>query len=500
MRIQACTTDLAKLRADLAVCFAWEGDLEPSAVKDAGLVRTLRARMKAERFRGKPGDMLSWIPDGAYPCLRVVVVGLGKRRAPDALRNAAARAARSAEVRRARTLALRLPAEAAGDDGPAYVRAAVEGVRRGTYRFDRYLTDTDAKAPRISSVQIASDLGLARARRAVAAGDAAGSAVDFARDLVNEPPSTMNPVEMTRRIRAMAKDAGLRARVLGPQDLSRLGMRAMLAVGRGSSAAPRLVHLTYRPAKSSRAKRPKLVLVGKGVTFDSGGLNLKPSASMLDMKCDMAGAAAVAGAMSALGDLGCEAEVHGLVGMVENMTGAAAYKPGDILRTYHGKTVEIGNTDAEGRLVLADVLAYAAKTLRPDVMVDLATLTGAVVVALGTQATGLFTRDEALRDALVEASGEAGEKVWPMPMYDEYLEALQGGPADLRNVGDRWGGAITAALFLGEFVPSDLSWAHLDIAGPAFREKASPDSAAGGSGAGVMTILRWIESASRRSR
>jgi leucyl aminopeptidase len=260
------------------------------------------------------------------------------------------------------------------------------------------------------------------------------------------------------------------------------------------------VHLTYKPSGKARAKRRKLVLVGKGVTFDSGGLNLKPSASMLDMKCDMAGAAAVAGAMSALRDLDCPVEVHGLVGLVENMTGAAAYKPGDILKTYHGKTVEIGNTDAEGRLVLADVLAYAAKTLKPDAMIDLATLTGACVVALGTGATGLFTRDEALRDALLAAAGEAGEKVWPLPMYEDYLESLQGGPADLRNVGERWGGAITAALFLGEFVPDDLAWAHLDIAGPAFRDKASPDSVAGGSGAGVPTVLRWIESAARTRR
>ncbi len=495
MRIQPRTTDLPKLRADLAVCFAWEGDLEPSGVADAPTCRTLGVRMKAERFRGRPGDVLSWTPDGALPSLRVLVVGLGKRRTPEALRNGAARATRSAETRRARTVALRLPAEAAGEDGSAFVRAAVEGVRRGAYRFDRYLTDADAKPPRITAVQVASDLGLARARRAVAAGDATGAAIDFARDLVNEPPSTMNPVEMTRRIRAMAKDAGLRVRVLGEPELRRLGMGAMLAVARGSSAPPRLVHLTYKPPGKAGAKRRKLVLVGKGVTFDSGGLNLKPSASMLDMKCDMAGAAAVAGAMSALGDLGCPVEVHGLVGLVENMTGASAYKPGDILKTYLGKTVEIGNTDAEGRLVLADVLAYAAKTLKPDAMIDLATLTGACVVALGTRATGLFTRDEALRDGLLAASDAAGEKVWPMPMYEEYLESLQGGPADLRNVGDRWGGAITAALFLGEFVPDGLAWAHLDIAGPAFREKASPDSVAGGSGAAVPTVLRWIESA-----
>jgi leucyl aminopeptidase len=308
----------------------------------------------------------------------------------------------------------------------------------------------------------------------------------------------LNPPELTRRARAAGRKAGLTVRVLAKRDLERLGLTAMLAVARGSAVEPRLVHMTYRPktarGKGRAARRgPKVVLVGKGVTFDSGGLNLKPGASMLDMKCDMAGAGAVIATMTALAEAGCAVEVHGLVGLVENMTGGAAYKPGDILRTYLGKTVEVGNTDAEGRLVLADVLAYAVETLKPDVVVDLATLTGACVVALGTGATGLFTRDDDLADALRSASGRAGERVWRLPMYDAYLESLQGGPADLKNVGDRWGGAITAALFLGEFVPRDLSWAHLDIAGPAFRERPSAELRAGGTGAGVRTLLHWLE-------
>jgi leucyl aminopeptidase len=251
------------------------------------------------------------------------------------------------------------------------------------------------------------------------------------------------------------------------------------------------VHIVYKP----KAKpRKKVVLVGKGVTFDSGGLNLKPVSGMLTMKSDMAGAAAVLSAMTSLAQTGCRAEVHGLLGLVENMTGAGAYKPGDILDTYAGKTVEVGNTDAEGRLVLCDLLAWAASKLKPDCVVDVATLTGAVVVALGTEATGLFTRHPPIRDALLAGASEAGEKVWPMPMYDEYLALLQRGPADLHNVGGRWGGAITAALFLGEFVPRELPWAHLDIAGPAFAESDSPERDAGGTGAGTATLIRWLES------
>jgi leucyl aminopeptidase len=214
---------------------------------------------------------------------------------------------------------------------------------------------------------------------------------------------------------------------------------------------------------------------------------------MLTMKGDMAGAAAVLAAMTGLTRLGCAVEMHGLLGLVENMTGGGAYKPGDILDTHAGKTVEVGNTDAEGRLVLCDLLSWGTRRLAPTHVVDLATLTGACVVALGTSAAGLFSRDDALREALLAASRAAGEKAWPLPLYDDYLPLLQKGPADLCNVGGRWGGAILAALFLGEFLPRELPWAHLDIAGPAFSETESVETPAGATGAGVPTLLRWLE-------
>jgi leucyl aminopeptidase len=296
---------------------------------------------------------------------------------------------------------------------------------------------------------------------------------------------------MARRARREALRAGLSVKVFGPADLRRLGTEALLAVARGSGQPARVVHLTYRPARKSRRTR-RVVLVGKGVTFDSGGLNLKPGSSMLTMKGDMAGAAAVLATMTALREIGCRAEVHGLLGLVENMTGASAFKPGDILKTHSGRTVEVGNTDAEGRLVLCDLLSYAAERLAPDQIVDLATLTGACVVALGPLCAGVFSRHAELRDRILDAGRRAGEKLWAMPMIEEYLESLQDGPADLRNVGDRWGGAITAALFLGEFVPREVPWVHMDIAGPAFFEKDAPDSPAGGTGAGVRTLLRWL--------
>jgi leucyl aminopeptidase len=315
-------------------------------------------------------------------------------------------------------------------------------------------------------------------------------AVCIARDLVNEPPSRLTPTILARKAQKLAREGKLRSTVLGPAEIRKAGLGALLAVSRGSAEPPRVVHLVYRPRKART--KGKTLLVGKGVTFDSGGLNLKLGDSMLTMKGDMGGAAAVLATMSVLDEIGCPTEVHALLGLVENMTGAAAYKPGDILTTWAGMTVEIGNTDAEGRLVLCDLLAWGAAKIKPTRIVDLATLTGACVVALGTRASGLFARDDELRDELLAAAAAGGEKVWAMPMYEEYLSSLQKGPADLRNVGDRWGGAITAALFLGEFVPRTIPWAHLDIAGPAFTEEEIPESVVGGTGAGVPTLLRWL--------
>jgi leucyl aminopeptidase len=378
--------------------------------------------------------------------------------------------------------------------GPEEARAAVEGAILGAYQFDRYLTDPTRRNVPLQSVELAADGGSREVARAVRVGEIGARAICLARDLVNEAPSRMGPDTMARVAVKEAKRHGLRCKVLGPAELRRLGMRSVLAVARGSDAAARVVHLTYSPARK-RKTAPRIVLVGKGVTFDSGGLNLKPGESMLTMKSDMAGAAAVLAAMTALKAVGCRAEVHGLLGLVENMTGPAAYKPGDILETYSGKTVEVGNTDAEGRLVLCDLLAYAAGKLKPTKIVDVATLTGACVVALGTMAAGVFTRHAELRDELLEAGSAAGEKLWPMPMYEEYLQLLQKGPADLRNVAGRWGGAITAALFLGEFVPRELPWAHVDIAGPAFVEKENdvPDTPLGATGAGALMLVRWLE-------
>jgi leucyl aminopeptidase len=492
IRVSTSTKDLARLTADTAACFAFEGDGEPRGVDDARLRRALAAEMKAERFEGRRRDVVMWNANGRPGCRRFLVIGLGPEREASAtvVGDGCARAVRAAERFAAKKLAIRLPATS--DDAPAaVVRAAVEGALLGAYRFERYLTDRARRRSALDRLEVSVEKGSRGIARAASLGEISARAVYLARDLVNEPPSVMTPAEMTRRARQHAKGSGLSVKVLGPPELRRLGTGALLAVARGSSQPARVVHLVYRPRKRS-SKTPKVVLVGKGVTFDSGGLNLKLGNSMLTMKGDMAGAAAVLSAMTALRDVGCRAEVHGLLGLVENMTGASAFKPGDILTTYSGKTVEVGNTDAEGRLVLSDLLAYASKRLKPDRLVDVATLTGACVVALGTLCAGVFSRHDELRDEVLAAGRTAGEKLWPMPMFEEYLDALQEGPADLKNIGERWGGAITAALFLGEFVPRELPWLHLDIAGPAFFEKDAPGAPAGGTGAGVRTLIRWL--------
>ena len=321
----------------------------------------------------------------------------------------------------------------------------------------------------------------------LARGGGSHGAVIWARDLVNEPPITLTPSVFADEARQVAKDSKLQIEVLGPKEMKKLKMGMLLGVAQGSAEEPRLIHLTYRPAKVTK-KTPQIALIGKGLTFDSGGLSLKPAKSMEDMKCDMSGAAAVLGAMRVFGALKPKVIVHGFIGATENMPGGRAIRPGDILKSMNGKTVEVLNTDAEGRLVLGDVIEYA-KTLKVDEMIDLATLTGACMVALGRTTAGYFSNDESMAARFDLAAKRAGEDVWRLPLNDKMVELLRSPVADLRNIGDAYGGAITAALFLREFV-GETPWTHVDIAGPAFVEGKGP--AAGGTGYGVMTLVEYV--------
>jgi leucyl aminopeptidase len=324
-------------------------------------------------------------------------------------------------------------------------------------------------------------------------GESLASATNFARDLVNEPAGTLTPPRMAEIAQEAARAAGIDVTVLGPEEMRSMGMGGILGIGQGSHNPPRLVHLVYRPAA---APVRRVALVGKGLTFDSGGLSLKTADGMETMKCDMAGAATVLATLCALPEFGPAVEVHGVLGLAENMPGGAAIRPGDVVRIMNGKTVEVRNTDAEGRVVLADCLSFVSRLDGVDTAVDLATLTGACVVALGPMACGVMGNDRSLVDEVLRSAEAAGEAMWPLPLYPEYREHLRSDVADIKNTGIRWGGAITAALFLQEFVRDGLRWAHLDIAGPAFGEKEYSYLSKGGSGVGVRTLLHMLTTAS----
>jgi len=417
----------------------------------------------------------------------VALVGLGRRGAAGAssLLALGTRAARLGRDVGARSALLVPPTHATFGD----VGLAVRGAVLGSYSFDRYKSDKGAKRPLAKVVVYVEDKrALPRLRPILERAGVVARAVMLARDLVNEPAIELTPEVLAERARRIARAVGVRARVLEPAELEKRGMRLLLGVGAGSVHPPRLVHLSYAPRGARRAG-PAVVLVGKGITFDSGGLSLKASANMEDMKADMAGAATVLATLTALSELGAPVEVHGVLALAENMPSGAAIRPGDVFVSAAGKSVEVVNTDAEGRLVLADALHYAGG-LSPKRIIDIATLTGACVVALGPYTTGLFATDDALAADVLAAAARAGESVWRMPLVRELRDQLKSDVADMKNTGAREGGAITAALFLREFA-GKTPWAHLDIAGPALA-KGNGAEGKGASGVGVATLVELL--------
>jgi len=368
-----------------------------------------------------------------------------------------------------------------GPLGEPELAAAVAGSINGGYGQDLFRAEKNLKPADSIAWHHATPGGLTR-------GQILGDALLLTRELVNLPPNHMFPEEFTRRAASVAVSSGLELEVWDELRLRREGCGALLGVSAGSSRPPRLLVLRYHGTK----QQPPLALVGKGVTFDSGGLSIKPSEGMLSMKCDMAGAATVLGTMQAIARMQLAAPVVGLVGLVENMISGSCLKLGDVLQARSGKTIEIHNTDAEGRLVLADVLNVALDE-HPAQIIDLATLTGACVVALGLDICGLMSNNEVLQSRLQVAASQAGEEVWPLPMSDHFADQIRSKVADIKNVGEgRWGGAITAAKFLQEFV-DEVPWVHIDIAGPAFADSPKPHIDAGGSGAMVRTLVNLIE-------
>lgn len=445
---------------------------------DSQMDGALSRFLKKTRFKSEFGEYAIYATEET----EVVLFSLGKRRghALEQVRAAGVKLTEIATRLSSRDIAVEnFLADRFGKKETSY--ALAEGLLLGAYSFDRYKSQVEQ--PRRNFV-IAQGFGPAVDKARIVA-----EGVYLARDLVNEPPNVLNPVELARRAEAMAKEAGLEINVFGPEKIQKLGMGAYWAVAKGSDNEPRFIELVYRPEEASGGH---LALVGKGLTFDTGGYSLKPTNSMTTMKGDMAGAAAVLGAMKVIAELKPPVEVRAYIAAAENMISGHAYRVDDILKAYNGKTIEVLNTDAEGRLTLADALAYASEK-KPEALVELSTLTGSCVVALGKRIAGLFSEEEPLAREVTRAAEEAGEKVWQLPMEPDYKKLLKSKVADIKNVGSREGGAIQAALFLAEF--ASVPFVHLDIAGPGFDDSGNdnPCGPAGGTGFGVRTLVRWVE-------
>jgi len=491
LRVSVARKALADLAVDAVIVGHVAGERrlpEALASLDARAGGLVKAVLGAEGFTGRSGAVTHVHAGERLASPRLVVVGLGPRRdlSPEVIRRAAA-----IGIRRARDLGARSVAiEVLGDRIPPRQRAhaVAEGLILGTYSFDRYKREAPEKFVEEAFVVPPDPRSARDVAQGVATGEAFARATWFARDLVNAPANEVHPTHLAEVAEGIAQAPRLSAKILDREACAELGMGAFLGVAAGSQQPPKFIHLTYRPA--GRPAR-RIAVIGKGITFDAGGLDLKSAEGMLRMKNDMSGAAAVLAIMRALPALKPKVEVHGLIAATENMPSGTAFRPGDVLRAMNGTTIEIGNTDAEGRLTLADVMSYAVQTIKPDEMVDMATLTGACVVALGPLCSGLMANRQPLANRLLAAAEAAGERVWQLPLLDEYREHLKSDVADLNNVGPRGGGAITAGLFLKEF-SAGVPWAHFDIAGPAFVEKDGPLTPKGATGVGVRTILTYL--------
>ena len=471
---------------DLLAVICGEGALEQSLLRqlDDRLNGLLIRTAAEERFRGKPGQTLTLHAHGAIEPRRLVLIGAGnlERDAGRPLRQAAGSAIRAASA----AGAVRAGLAWYGPETPSSLEAVAEGALLGGYRFDKYLTGDRAQPSSLSAVALHPPAPIDAAVEILARATTTARAVARARDLVNEPAGYLTPTRIAAAAETWAARAGVAVDIRGRAECAALGMGLFLAVAQGSDEEPRFIHLSWRPANARR----RIVLIGKGVTFDSGGLSLKTNEGMLDMKTDMAGAAAVLAAAVAAGEEKLPVEVHALAACTENMPSGRSYKLGDVLRSMDGKTVEINNTDAEGRLTLADAITFGLR-LKPDALLDFATLTGACMVALGPHIAGVMSNDDALAADFLAAGEAAGEELWRLPLPARLAEQLKSDVADMRNTGERWGGALTAGLFLKEFVGA-TPWVHVDIAGPSSAGKDQGHVAKGGTGFAVSSILRYL--------
>lgn len=425
-----------------------------------------------DNFEGKFGQTYLLHTLGQAAADKILVVGFGKKEEFDAnkMRMAVGKAVKKLQQIHAKNACFDF------DVNCDYGKSAAIGALIADYAFDKYKSE---KATRVESITFAKF-----SEKDVKEGVIFGEAMKFSRDLANEPADFATPSKLAE---IASNLDGITAKVYDKEEIERMGMGAYLAVGKGSVQPPKFIHMKY----TGKNPKKKIALIGKGICFDSGGLDLKPAASMLTMRDDMSGAACVLGVMRALSALEPDVEVHGIIAACENMPSGSSYKPGDILKAKNGKTIEIDNTDAEGRLTLADALCYACE-LGVDEVIDIATLTGACVVALGSSTTGVMGNDQDMVSMLIRTAKNSGESFWELPLFPEFKDSLKSDVADMKNTGSRMGGASIAGVFLKEFVDGP-KWAHIDIAGTAFLEKPQKEFIAGSTGAGVRTLLNYLK-------
>ncbi len=498
MKIRVAAGKIDKLRTEGAVILLF-ADEDPAGVAgriDKALGGTIARLMKRGDFRPKPGAVHLLYPEGRIAAERLVLAGLGKREDLDLnrLRHAAGKAAR--HLRAAGAADIMISCDGTGLEPEETAQALIEGSILGLYRFLKYKTSEENNGKKeIRALTIVTER--ATAVKALQGGAKIGEIIAgstaMVRDMVSSPPADMTPAVIAAKARQLAREFGLKLQVFERSRMEKLGMGGLLGVASGSAQPPKFIVIEYRKG----GNKPFIALVGKTITFDSGGISIKPSESMDKMKDDMSGGAAVLGALRTAAALKLPLNIVGLLPATENMPGGSAYKPGDVLRTMSGQTIEIINTDAEGRLILSDALAYACR-YKPSVIVDIATLTGACRVALGQEATGMLGTDEKLKQKIREAGEKTGERVWELPLWEGYYDLIKSDIADMKNAGGRDGGVITAAALLSKFV-QNYPWVHLDIAATAWTEKDRPCTPKGATGIGMRLLTQFLRDYEKKS-
>ncbi len=495
MRVRIVTGDIVKLKVDAIIVNLFEGLKAPGGATgevDKALDGVISSLIARGQIKGKLNETTIIHTLGKIAPEMVLVVGLGKKKNfnEEKIRQVTAAACKSLRGAGAKNVATIMHGAGAGGITPtAAAQAITEGSLLGLYKFQQHKSrKSDKQEIRELSIVERDKKGISKLKAAVKKGTILAEASMLAREMVNQPSNFMTPTDMAARAREVAKKRGLEIEVLEKEQISELGMGGLLGVAQGSQQPPKFIILTY---KGNPDSNKAMGIVGKGITFDSGGISIKPSAKMDEMKGDMAGGASVIATMSAIGQLKPKINVTGLVPATENLPSGTAYKPGDTIKAMNGKTIEVLNTDAEGRLILADALSYAGK-LKLSPIIDIATLTGACQVALGNICSGAFSNSQRIADRVIRAGEEAGERIWQMPMYDDYSELIKSDIADIKNTGgSSGGGAITAAKFLAEFA-GKTPWVHLDIAGTFLLDKDSGYRTKGATGIPVRTLVNLI--------